>query len=229
MSSDAITHPTWNRLHVARRVRDIAKSMMRLSRLGRSTFPMIVHRRLRRRGLQPSLRLKVWETVRPRSVHRPPAKTLSRSCRDGGRNEIEGGVRRRPRSLAGASCRFPLVPPSPGEAGAGRRPCAGGGGHGGSPSPAHVRGADLVVGPDARTPARGHREGALGGPDARQDLVHAGDGPSRPRGGPRDVRAGLYEANGPRARLDGPSRHPRRPRRPAPRGGATGPRSTPDP
>src|SRR6266571_9172414 len=73
MSSEVITHPTWNRLHVARRVRDIAKSMTRLSRLGRSTFPMIVHRRLRR-GVQPSLRLKVWETLLPRSVHRPPAK-----------------------------------------------------------------------------------------------------------------------------------------------------------
>src|SRR5947209_14988072 len=40
MSSDVITQPTWNRLHVARRVRDIAKSMTRLSRLGRSIFPM---------------------------------------------------------------------------------------------------------------------------------------------------------------------------------------------
>src|SRR5438552_3827964 len=41
MSSDVITHPTWNRLHFARRVRDIAKSMTRLSRLGRSIVPMV--------------------------------------------------------------------------------------------------------------------------------------------------------------------------------------------
>src|SRR3989441_9479947 len=44
MSSDVITQPTWNRLHVARRVRDIAKSMTKLSRLGRSIFPMTSHR-----------------------------------------------------------------------------------------------------------------------------------------------------------------------------------------
>src|SRR3970040_1456253 len=40
MSSDVMTQPTWKRLHVARRVSDIAKSMIRLSRLGRSIFPI---------------------------------------------------------------------------------------------------------------------------------------------------------------------------------------------
>src|SRR3989304_2171038 len=39
MSSDVITHENWARLQVARLVSDIAKSMMRLSMLGRSIVP----------------------------------------------------------------------------------------------------------------------------------------------------------------------------------------------
>src|SRR3989442_11791121 len=59
MSSDVMTHPTWNRLQVARRVSDIAKSMTRLSRLGRSIFPMSAHRGL---GVEePAVVLKVSE------------------------------------------------------------------------------------------------------------------------------------------------------------------------
>src|SRR2546425_12773614 len=42
MSSDVITQENCARLHVARRVRDIAKSMIRLSTLGRSIVPILV-------------------------------------------------------------------------------------------------------------------------------------------------------------------------------------------
>src|SRR5439155_22116242 len=38
MSSEVMTHPTWKRLHVALLVSDMVKSMIRLSRLGRSIF-----------------------------------------------------------------------------------------------------------------------------------------------------------------------------------------------
>src|SRR2546430_8147698 len=40
MSSEVMTHPTWKRLHVALLVSDMVKSMIRLSRLGRSIFPI---------------------------------------------------------------------------------------------------------------------------------------------------------------------------------------------
>src|SRR5437879_3043796 len=40
MSSEVMTHPTWKRLHVALFVSDMVKSMIRLSRLGRSIFPI---------------------------------------------------------------------------------------------------------------------------------------------------------------------------------------------
>src|SRR2546422_188263 len=61
MSSDVITHPTWNRMHVARRVRDIAKSMIRLSTLGRSIFPILASRLPG--AEEPAIRLKVSEDV----------------------------------------------------------------------------------------------------------------------------------------------------------------------
>src|SRR5213594_774909 len=59
MSSEVITHENCARLHVARRVRDIAKSMIRLSTLGRSIFPILV---LPEPGLEePAIRLKASE------------------------------------------------------------------------------------------------------------------------------------------------------------------------
>jgi hypothetical protein len=41
MSADAMTHENCARLHVARRVSDIAKSMMRDSTLGLSILPIV--------------------------------------------------------------------------------------------------------------------------------------------------------------------------------------------
>src|SRR5436309_8907997 len=76
MSSDVITQPTWNRLHVARRVRDIAKSMTKLSRLGRSIFPMTSHRGP---GVEePAVGLKVSEP--PQSLIRGPRRAASDDC-----------------------------------------------------------------------------------------------------------------------------------------------------
>src|SRR6059036_2563416 len=76
MSSDVITEPTWNRLHVARRVRDIAKSMIRLSMLGRSIFPILVLPGPRVE--EPANRLKVSEDVGD-VIHAPAAKPYQRS------------------------------------------------------------------------------------------------------------------------------------------------------
>src|SRR5713226_27827 len=61
MSSDVITQPTWNRLQVARRVSDMAKSMIRLSRLGLSIFPMSDPRA---EAEEPAARLKVSEKAK---------------------------------------------------------------------------------------------------------------------------------------------------------------------
>jgi len=45
MSFDVMTHENCARLHVARRVKDIAKSMIKLSMLGRSIVPTsLTHR-----------------------------------------------------------------------------------------------------------------------------------------------------------------------------------------
>src|SRR6266511_3723698 len=81
MSSDVITEPTWKRLHVARRVRDIAKSMIRLSTLGRSIFPILV---LPEPGLEePAIRLKVSEgfaDADPQTLTKPyPASSAMRA------------------------------------------------------------------------------------------------------------------------------------------------------
>src|SRR3989442_15307411 len=74
MSSRVITEPAWNPLHVARRVRDIAKSMIRLSMLGRSIFPILC---LPDPGVEePAIRLKVSEDLTDVN-RRLPAKPYS--------------------------------------------------------------------------------------------------------------------------------------------------------
>src|SRR3989475_7069373 len=72
MSSEVMTHENWARLHVARRVSDIAKSMIKLSRLGRSIFPTPSHPL--RGGEELAARLKVWEApcVRTRTAKAYP-------------------------------------------------------------------------------------------------------------------------------------------------------------
>src|SRR5881397_1544816 len=138
MSSDVITQPTWNRLHVARRVRDIAKSMTKLSRLGRSIFPMTSHRGP---GVEePAVGLKVSEP--PQSLIRGPRRAAS-----------DDGASACPRCntrISGSGLGLPALPSSPRQAGAGLETCPGGGRHGGRPSPAVVGRANLVVGTDPR-------------------------------------------------------------------------------
>src|SRR5712691_553039 len=72
MSFDVITQENWARLHVARRVSDIAKSMMRLSTLGRSIVPTEV----------PSEREKKPADLRLRGTARPEESELNqrRDC-----------------------------------------------------------------------------------------------------------------------------------------------------
>src|SRR3989475_6386140 len=72
MSSEVMTHENWARLHVARRVSDIAKSMIKLSRLGRSIFPTPSHPL--RGGEELAARLKVSEgsCVRTRTAKAYP-------------------------------------------------------------------------------------------------------------------------------------------------------------
>src|SRR5881397_3032779 len=93
MSSDVTTQPTWNRLHVARRVSDIAKSMIRLSMLGRSIFPIVV---LPGPGVEePAVRLKVsagW----PARIRSPSAKAYPRSPAMAGEDEVRDRCRHRP-------------------------------------------------------------------------------------------------------------------------------------
>src|SRR2546430_12295950 len=72
MSSEVMTHENWARLHVARRVSDIAKSMIKLSRLGRSILPTPSHPL--RGGEELAARLKVSEAscVRTRTAKAYP-------------------------------------------------------------------------------------------------------------------------------------------------------------
>src|SRR3990170_2108422 len=59
MSSEVMTQENCARLQVARRVRDIAKSMIRLSMLGRSIFPMLLPLQARRPTIpRANLRLR---------------------------------------------------------------------------------------------------------------------------------------------------------------------------
>src|SRR5881628_332906 len=133
MSSEVMTHENWARLHVARRVSDIAKSMIKLSRLGRSIFPTPSHPL--RGGEELAARLKVSEAscVRTRT-----AKAYPRNL----------GCARpmNPRATLG----LPAVSSSPRQAGIGLGPCPGSGRHGGRPSPGVVGRANLVVGTDPR-------------------------------------------------------------------------------
>src|SRR5947199_9685976 len=103
MSSDVITHPTWSRLHVARRVRDIAKSMIGLSMLGRSIFPI----RCLPGAEEPAIHLKVSEDINDGIA--ASRKALSGSAMAGGNEsgiEIRGGAS----SLRGAGRRLPTLP-----------------------------------------------------------------------------------------------------------------------
>src|SRR3989441_11663060 len=79
MSSEVMTHENWARLHVARRVSDIAKSMIKLSRLGRSIFPTPSHPGPG--GEEPAARLKVSGSSRP--LHPAPAKAYPRNLECG--------------------------------------------------------------------------------------------------------------------------------------------------
>src|SRR6266540_7014926 len=168
MSSDVMTQENWARLHVARRVKDIAKSMMRLSRLGRSTFPMVS--------------TGGWEACNPRSGLRfrrlrgggtvripPSAKPYPALVAIAGGDEIEGHAHRRIRTLAGAGCRVPIVPTSLGETCAEIRPVAGRRRHGGRAGASSVRRADLPVGSDPGLAARRRQCGAHERADPRQD------------------------------------------------------------
>src|SRR2546428_410480 len=79
MSSEVMTHENWARLHVARRVSDIAKSMIKLSRLGRSIFPTPSHPGPG--GEDPAARLKVPGTCRP--LHPSPARAYPKNLKSG--------------------------------------------------------------------------------------------------------------------------------------------------
>src|SRR3989449_2752843 len=72
MSSEVMTHENWARLHVAARVSDNAKSLIKLERLGRSIFPTPSHPL--RGGEELAARLKVSEAscVRTRTAKAYP-------------------------------------------------------------------------------------------------------------------------------------------------------------
>src|SRR2546425_8177155 len=149
MSSDVITQPTWNRLHVARRVRDIAKSMTRLSRLGRSIFPMSSHRAP---GVEePAVGLKVSEP--PQSLIRGPLGAASDDC--------ASARHRCYLCISRSGLGLPALASSPRSAGARLGTCPGGGRHGGGTGPRGVGRAKIVVGAGPRPLPGGRRESAL--------------------------------------------------------------------
>src|SRR5438552_18912043 len=119
MSSEVMTHENWARLQVARRVRDIAKSMIRLSTLGRSIFPTRVH--LRREAMNSPLVLRFRR--QPSSMDLPQSiipKIVVRA--------YDGCEHERPRCagrLPGTGCGLPSFPSSPRGAGASLGPRAG--------------------------------------------------------------------------------------------------------
>src|SRR3989442_10893742 len=133
MSADVITQPTWNRLHVARRVRDIAKSMTRLSRLGRSIFPMNAHRGP---GVEePAVGLKVSEP--PQSLIRGPPRAASDDC--------ASARHRCYLCISRSGLGLPPLPSSPRSAGAPLGTFPGCGRHGGGTRPRVLGGGDIVV------------------------------------------------------------------------------------
>src|SRR3989454_6245066 len=149
MSSDVITQPTWNRLQVARRVRDIAKSMTRLSRLGRSIFPMNAHRGP---GVEePAVGLKVSEP--PQSLIRGPPRATSDDC--------ASARHRCYLCISRSGLGLPALPSSPRSAGARLGTCPGGGRHGGGASPRGVAGAKILFWTEPPPPPWGARESAL--------------------------------------------------------------------
>src|SRR6267143_1387876 len=160
MSSDVITEPTWNRLHVARRVRDIAKSMIRLSMLGRSIFPILCLPGPR--AEEPANRLKVSEDVGD-AIHVPAAKPYPRSAVSAGPHEGRIGIARHPCGLRGAGRGVPALPPSSRDPGPEGLPRPRGGGHVRRAGPDYVRRGTLPAGPGSWPPARGRRAGLVAG------------------------------------------------------------------
>src|SRR5205809_2224759 len=142
ISSEVTTHENWARLHVARRVRDIAKSMIRLSRLGRSIFPMETATRAR----------NCWLILRFRKngegPFRPPSQSLSRCDRDAF-TDGEGRSRGRCTTDLGGESRS-VSPDAPPSHVANSRPQPGPGRrrHGGRAGTGDVGGPDVAVGPD---------------------------------------------------------------------------------
>src|SRR3989475_5682671 len=169
MSSDVITQAHWNSLHVARRVRDIAKSMTRLSRLGRSIFPMTSHRG---RGVEePAVGLKVSEP--PQSLIRGPPRATSDDC--------ASARHRCYLCISRSGLGLPALPSSPRSAGARLGTCPGGGRHGGGTGPGVVGGAKIVLGTDPRPPPGGRRESAGAGTGTRGNVGHPPRPPPQPR------------------------------------------------
>src|SRR5436190_10599411 len=139
MSSDVIPEPTWNRLHAARRVRDIAKSMIRLSMLGRSIFPILLSPGPEVE--EPTNRLKVSEEVGD-ALHIPATKPYPRFLVFAGAHEGRCRAPRRARGLRRAGRGVPALPTSPRSTRPERVSTRRGGGHGRRAGPDHVgRGA----------------------------------------------------------------------------------------
>src|SRR2546427_2950606 len=158
MSSDVIREPTWNRLHVARRVRDIAKSMIRLSMLGRSIFPILC---LPDPGVEePAIRLKVSEDV-GNALHIPATKPYPRFLVFAGAHEGRCRASRRVRGLRTAGRGVPALPPSPRDPRSEGVSRGRGGGPGWRPGPAQVRGGALPPGSSPGPPPGKRRKGPV--------------------------------------------------------------------
>src|SRR3989454_8430525 len=176
MSSEVMTHENWARLHVARRVSDIAKSMIKLSRLGRSIFPTPSHPLPGEAKNSPL----VLRFRRPPASAPAPQRLIRETWGAPISNEPPSNRDRCSTRIPRAGLGFPALPSSPRQAGTGLGPCPGGGRHGGRPSPGVVRRANIVVGADPWPLRGGRRERSVAGPDPREVVVHPRSAPHHP-------------------------------------------------
>src|SRR2546428_9856821 len=162
MSSEVTTQENWARLHVARRVRDIAKSMIRLSKLGRSIFPMTCRPRLEVE--EPAVGLKVSEKL-PQNEH-TSEKPYLRNEECGGSDDFSSASDRCSPHIRRTNRGLPALPSSPHQACSGFGTHPSGGRHGWCPSPIAIRRADLVMGTDPKGSRNRRRQRVVAGPAA---------------------------------------------------------------
>src|SRR3989442_1530808 len=158
MSPDVTTHENCARLQVARRVKDIAKAIIRLSRLGRSIFVMPFPQLANSRNSWFGLRVRRTCVNPGTSI---PCDALFNASFDTTQREADTSFPRCRVRLLGTDCGLPSLPSSPPGAGAGV-----------GPGPAGV--SDRRGGPTCPRDARRARSAPYADRDRRTDQRVAG-------------------------------------------------------